>query len=426
MIAFNNSNEYKQMDLSLDRIKNFLSEAKVEYNKLKYIHVAGTNGKGTTAKLLSDIFTSAGYKTGLYISPHLVKINERIKINSQDISDKDLKKIEKKYSRLLKKNELTYFEHITAIAFVYFCEQKADICILETGLGGRFDATNIITPLVSVITSVALDHTEILGNTISKITYEKAGIIKQNVPVVCGNMPKVALNKILKIAKKINSKVYSFGKDFNCKNLNYNWETFKQTVLYNGINLNCNFILSLLGQSQVYNSATVLCVCEILKKTYKNIKLSLIKKVFKTIKFDARFDIRKLKFNGKKFNLILDGAHNIQAIDNFIHLYKQSPYRKNKCNIIFAIMQEKKYEYVVKKISSIAKKVYLVKTSNNRAVDENILFKLFAKFIKKENIMKCSIKDCFKNLKDNDTVFCVGSFFLAGNIIKFIEENKNV
>ena len=234
-------------------------------------------------------------------------------------------------------------------------------------------------------------------------------------------MPKVALNKILKIAKNTNSKVYSFGKNFTCKNVNYNWKSFKQTVLYNGINLNCNFILSLLGQSQVYNSATVLCVCEILKKTYKNIKLSLIKNVFKTIKFDARFDIRKLKFNGKKFNLILDGAHNIQAIDNFIHLYKQSPYRKNKCNIIFTIMQEKKYEYVVKKISSIAKKVYLVKTNNNRAVDERILFKLFAKFIKKENIIKCSIKDCFKNLKNNDTVFCIGSFFLAGNIIKFIE-----
>ena len=419
-------NEYKEMDLGLDRIKNFLSQAKVKYENIKYIHIAGTNGKGTTAKLLSDIFTSAGYKTGLYTSPHLVKINERIKVNSKDISDTDFKRIEKKYSYLLKKNKLTYFEYITAIAFIYFCEKKVDICILETGLGGRFDATNTVTPLVSVITTVALDHTEILGNTISKIAFEKAGIIKKDVPVVCGNMPKTALNKILKVAKEKNSKAYIFNKDFGCKHLKYNWQKFTQTVLYNGIKIKSELVYSLLGQSQVYNLATVLCVCEILNKTFKNIKLSLIKKVVKSVKFEARFDIRKFNFNGKQIKVIIDGAHNIQATDNFIQLYKQSPYGKNKCNLIFAIMQEKKYEDVVKKVSSIAKKVYLVTIDNERAVKEDILFDIFKKTIKEENIVKCSIKNCFKYIKDGETIFCLGSFFLAGNIIKFIEENENV
>lgn len=420
------TNEYKEMDLNLDRVKNFLVQAKIGYDKLKYIHIAGTNGKGTTAKLLSDIFTSTGYKTGLYTSPHLVKINERIKVNSKDISDTDFKRIEKKYSYLLKKNKLTYFEYITAIAFIYFCEQKVDICILETGLGGRFDATNIVTPLVSIITTVALDHTEILGNTISKIAFEKAGIIKQNVPVVCGNMPKAALNKILKVAKEKSSKAYIFAEDFNCKNLKYDWKNFTQNVLYNGIKIKSEFVYSLLGQSQVYNLATVLCVCEILKNTFKNIKLSLIKKVVKSVKFEARFDIRKFKFNDKNITIIIDGAHNIQATDNFIKLYKQSPYGKSKCNLIFAIMQEKKYEDVVKRISSIAKKVYLIKPNNQRAVKEDILFKLFGKFVKKENIVKCKIKDCFKNIQDGETVFCTGSFFLAGDIIKFIEGKENV
>ena len=420
------TNEYKDMDLNLDRIKNFLVQAKIGYDKLKYIHIAGTNGKGTTAKLLSDIFTNAGYKTGLYTSPHLVKINERIKVNSKDISDTDFKRIEKKYSCLLKKNKLTYFEYITAIAFVYFCEQKVDICILETGLGGRFDATNIVKPLVSIITTVALDHTEILGNTISKVAFEKAGIIKQNVPVVCGNMPKTALNKILKVTKEKSSKAYIFNKDFGCRSLKYNWKNFTQNVLYNGIKIKSEFVYSLLGQSQVYNLATVLCVCEILKNTFKNIKLSLIKKVVKSVKFEARFDIRKFKFNGKNITVIIDGAHNIQATDNFIKLYKQSPYGKSKCNLIFAIMREKKYEDVVKKISSVAKKVYLVNVDNQRAVKEDVLFKIFKKKLKEENIVKCNIKNCFKYIKDGETVFCAGSFFLAGNIIKFIEEEENV
>ena len=132
MIFSSKVNEYKQINLGLERIKSCLCQANIEYNKIKYIHIAGTNGKGTTAKLLSDIFISSGYKTGLYISPHLIKINERIKVDSKDISDNNLKRIEKKYSYLFRKNKLTYFEQITAIAFIYFCEQKVDICILES------------------------------------------------------------------------------------------------------------------------------------------------------------------------------------------------------------------------------------------------------------------------------------------------------
>ncbi len=423
MILSSKVNEYKQINLGLERIKRFLYQANIKYNKIKYIHVAGTNGKGTTAKLLSDIFISSGYKTGLYISPHLIKINERIKVDSKDISDNNLKRIEKKYSYLFRKNKLTYFEQITAIAFIYFCEQKVDICVLETGLGGRFDATNIVNPLVSIITTVALDHTEILGDTIPKIAFEKAGIIKQNVPVVCGNMPNAALNQILKVAKNKRTKTYIFNKDFYAKNLKYNWKKWTQTVAYNGIKLNSEFVLSLLGQSQVYNSAIVLCVFELLKKDFKNLKLSNIRKVFKTVKFEARFDIRNFNFNGKKINLIIDGAHNTQAIDNFLQLYKQSPLSNKKQDIIFAVMEEKNYKNIIEKIAQITNKVYLVNIDNKRAVKADVLFKYFAKYISKANIIKCSIRNCFKKLNDGKTVLCIGSFFLAGNILKFIKEN---
>lgn len=425
MILSSKVNEYKQINLGLERIKNFLYQAKVEYNKIKYIHITGTNGKGTTAKLLSDIFISSGYKTGLYISPHLIKINERIKVNSEDISDNNLKRIKKKYSYLLKKNKLTYFEQVTAIAFIYFCEQKVDICILETGLGGRFDATNIVNPLVSIITTVALDHTEILGDTISEIAFEKAGIIKQNVPVVCGNMPTAALKQILKVTKSKNSKPYVFNKDFYAKNLKYDWKKYTQTVFYKGIELSSNFIYSLLGQSQVYNLAVVLCTLEILGKKFKNLKLNNIKKVIKTVKFEARFDIRDFSFENKKNKLIIDGAHNIQAIDNFLELYKQSPLGNKKTDIIFAVMEEKNYKDIIREIAPITNKVYLVNVNNERAVKKDILFKYFAKYINKKNIIRCSIKNCFKKIEDNKTILCIGSFFLAGNIIKFIEDNKN-
>ena len=174
MISVESGKEYKTMVLGLDRIKKFLFDIGIEYNRIKYIHIAGTNGKGSTAKTISEILISSRYKTGLYTSPHLIKINERIQINSLPITDKQLKSLDKKYSGISKKYKLTYFEYITALAFIYFVRNKVDVAVLETGLGGRLDATNIVTPLVSVITSIDFDHTEILGNTLKKIAFEKA------------------------------------------------------------------------------------------------------------------------------------------------------------------------------------------------------------------------------------------------------------
>ncbi|MDD5020816.1 MAG: Mur ligase family protein [Endomicrobiaceae bacterium] len=424
-MIFQQVNEYKSMKPGLERIENFLFESRVEYKKIKYIHIAGTNGKGSTAKILSECLTASGYKTGLYISPHIVKINERIQIDSANISDKDLKKIYKKYEKLAKKCKLTFFEHITALAFIYFTQQKVDIVILETGLGGRFDATNVITPLLSIITSVDFDHTEILGSSLSKIAFEKAGIIKDNTPVICGVMPKVALSKISSVAKQKKSEVYLFGKDFSALNLAYNWKIFYQRIKYKGINTKINFNLNLLGNSQIYNSAMVLCACELLKQKSYNIKFGKLKNVFSRIKWDARFDIRDIKVNSKNIKLLIDGAHNLQAISNFLELYKRSPFSKEKRKLIFAVMQEKDYKSIIKKISKIAGEVCLVNTNNQRAVSNKILEREFLKYIDRERILKFeSIKECFKSFENNDVVVVVGSFYLAGSILRFIEDKN--
>ena len=425
MISIEAGKEYKTMLLGLDRIKNFLSALNISYEKLKYIHIAGTNGKGSTAKTISDILISSGYKTGLYTSPHLIKINERIRINSLPISDKKLKVLDKKYSIASKKYKLTYFEYITALAFIYFVENKVDIAVLETGLGGRFDATNIITPLVSVITSIDFDHTEVLGNTIKKIAFEKAGIIKPNVPVVCGNMQKSAFTVIKKVAKENKAQTYIFNKDFTAKNISYNWKKFTQKISYCGLNKDLILNFSLLGQSQVYNLATVLCVCEILSKTLKKIKVGIIKKVCKNIIWTARFDYRKFKINGNKCSFIIDGAHNIQAIENFLSLYKKSPFYNKKTKLLFTVMKEKDFKTVIKKVANNFYNVSLLKIENSRAVDINILKKEFSKYIDKENIyIYNSTKQFFNDIKDNDVYICLGSFYLAGTILKFIEDTN--
>ena len=425
MISVESGKEYKTMLLGLDRIKNFLSNINIDYNKLKYIHIAGTNGKGSTAKTLSDILISSGYKTGLYTSPHLIKINERIQINSLPITDRQLTSLDKKYADISKKYKLTYFEYITALAFIYFVKNKVDIVVLETGLGGRFDATNIVTPLISVITSIDFDHTEVLGNTIKKIAFEKAGIIKENVPIVCGKMQNNAVTEIKKVAKKKNAPIYRLDKDFSARNISYNWKQFTHKIKYCGLNKNLTLDYSLLGNSQIYNLATVLCVCELLQQVLNKIKFNNIKKVCKNIKWNARFDIRKVKINNKKCSFVIDGAHNIQAVENFLTLYKKSPFYKKKTKLLFAVMQEKDFKTVIKKVATNFSDISLLKVNNSRAVDTNILKKEFSKYIDTKNIyIYDTEKDFFDNIKNNDVYICLGSFYLAGTILKFTEETN--
>ncbi len=419
MISSDLGQEYKTMSLGLDRIRNFLSDNNIGYKKLKYIHIAGTNGKGSTAKMLATIFENCGYKTGLYTSPHLIKINERIQIDGKYISDKDLSFIEKKYDKAFDKYGLTYFERITAIAFAYFVKNKTDIVVLETGLGGRYDATNIITPLTSVITSIGLDHTEILGKTLKQIAFEKAGIIKENIPVVCGNIPEKALKEICKIAKNKNSQTFLFGKDFNAEFLKYNRNKNSQYVMYNS---KTKFEVSLLGKSQVYNVAVVLKTCELLKEKLKNINFNVVKKSLKNIYWPARFDVRKLKIKNKNFSLIIDGGHNEQAVENFLNLYKESPFYKKDGKLCFAIMREKNYKKVIKMLSHNFKNINLIELNNSRAVDTKISEKEFLKYTNKENIrIYDNINDFIDDINDNENVVVLGSFFLAGEVIKFIE-----
>jgi dihydrofolate synthase/folylpolyglutamate synthase len=426
MIFSDGINEYKSMVPGLGRIKNFLFQSGIDYNSIPYVHIAGTNGKGSTAKMLAEVLSFSGYKTGLYISPHIVKINERIQINALPVSDAALKKIYGEYASLIDKNKLTFFESITALALIYFKKEKVDIAVLETGLGGRFDATNVITPAACIITSIDLDHKEILGNTLSKIAFEKAGIIKKNVPVICGRIKKEALKEILKTAKLKNSESYLFGKDFKALNLSYNWKKYTQKVEYTGLKTNLKFDLNLLGASQVYNAGMVLCACELLKGHGFKIDFQKLSDVFKNIEWNARFEVRKLKLGNKRITLVIDGCHNLQAVDNFLQLYKESPFSGKRNKLIFAVMQEKEYKKIIKRISPFVSTVNLVDINNGRAVKTEELRKEFLKYKDAENVSVYeSIEDCLKNAVNNDVLFCLGSFYLAGKIIKFIEE-KNV
>ena len=189
-------------NFNLDRMKRFCERLGNPQDHFPSIHVAGTNGKGTTCQMLAAIYQAAGYKTGLYTSPHLLDVRERFRINAEDIDDKSLIAFFRDNEALLNEEKLTFFELTTVIAFWYFSRENVDIAILETGLGGRLDATNVVNPLVSVITSIGMDHADILGDSIAKIAAEKAGIIKPGVPVVIGILPEESREVITKTAQK--------------------------------------------------------------------------------------------------------------------------------------------------------------------------------------------------------------------------------
>lgn len=286
-----------KINLGLERISALLNLIGNPQDKIKIIHIAGTNGKGSVCALLANILKCSGYKTGLYTSPHLLEYTERIRINGIEISENDFARLISEICTVADNNniDLTEFEILTIMAFKYFADNNVDFAVMETGLGGRFDAVNVCkNPVCSVITSISLDHTDRLGDTVEKIAFEKAGIIKRNSPVIVSSANsgfEVIKNQALQTGAEL-IKV-----------------TKNSEIIYeNGINyivLEKNkFEFPLLGLYQEQNTALVLAVTDLLTK--KGYKISL-KEGFKTVKWAARLEYIKEK------NILIDGAHNPSA-----------------------------------------------------------------------------------------------------------------
>jgi dihydrofolate synthase/folylpolyglutamate synthase len=244
------------------------------HRKFKSIHIAGTNGKGSTSHMLAAMLQQAGYKTGLYTSPHLKDFRERIKINGEMISKEFVVDFVEKTKTISEEIKPSFFELTVAMAFDYFEKEKVDIAVIETGLGGRLDSTNIITPILSIITNIGYDHMDILGDTLEKIASEKAGIIKTNVPVVIGEYLSETKNIFLAKAKKENAPVYLAQDEYTVSNINYSSALLTCDVKNLEHDITESFELDLNGLYQTKNIRTVLCAEGILMQlgfTIKNV-----------------------------------------------------------------------------------------------------------------------------------------------------------
>ena len=337
----------------LERINALLKRLGNPEGKLKCIHIAGTNGKGSTSTALANIMIAEGKKTGLFISPFVVNFRERIQINGEYIKEKDLADLTYEISKIVPEVEkevednITEFEFITALMFAYFKEQNCDVVILEVGLGGRLDSTNVITkPLASVITQIALDHIAVLGDTIDKIAYEKCGIIKADCPVITtSHQNPRALPVIEKIAKDKNSplKIAHISLAENVKIVPYGSE-----FTYKGMNITVN----LAGRHQIENMTAAAETALALGVS----KTAIVRGIANT-KFPARLEILS-----RSPLVILDGAHNENGADvlaNYLDEHKLTPVT------LIGMMADKNCEAVVKKIASRSKAVFAVKVEGN-------------------------------------------------------------
>lgn len=406
--------------LGLENIKKLTELLGNPQDKYKIIHIAGTNGKGSTSNMLNDVLMASGYKVGLFISPYLQEFTERIQINKQHIDKASLGRItalvKEKIDIMLKEgyNHPTEFEIVTAIGFKYFEEQNIDFLVLEVGLGGRFDATNVISKsLISVITSISYDHTEYLGDTLEKIAFEKAGIIKENSDVVIYPQEQNIVDVIAEQAKLKNSNIHLTNKD---NIFLISTDIDGQILNYLDKSVFClnDFKISLLGEHQIYNCLTVLKVLELLKEKGFNITESNIKEGLLSCKFAGRFEIIH-----KNPIILLDGGHNINGVEYFSRAVKKY-FEDKKIILFYGMLKDKHPEMLVDYLTDISKKIYTLAPNNPRAIAPADLAKLIndkSSSVKAEALNSYEdILPIIKNADKDEIIACVGSLYLIGDI----------
>lgn len=403
--------ERRGIKYNLNNIKKLLSFLGNPETKFKSIHIAGTNGKGSVSSIINSILIEKGFRCGLYTSPHITDFRERILANGEWCSKKFVVDFTNKIDKLIKEIEPSFFEVATAMAFEYFAYKKVDYSVIETGLGGRLDSTNVLIPELSVITTIAIDHTDFLGDTIEKIAYEKAGIIKKNVPVVTGNIKPSALKVIKEKAIKTKSDLVQSAKK-KIKILKRSEDGLKFSFE------NEKYKFPIIGDYQLNNLRTSLTAIKVLSdknnlKITKDIVQKGLWNIKKNSNFYGRFDVIK-----KSPKIVTDVSHNEQAFENIAANLKYFKYKN--LVIIFGMMKDKNYKKCLNILSNIDAKIILTRPLYSRAEEPQNLYeavKSKSKFTPIQNL-----NDAFSYALSlsgkNDIILVAGSFFLVSEFLE--------
>lgn len=410
-------------NLGLLRIKKLLEYMGNPEKDIKCIHVAGTNGKGSVSSMISRILADSGLKVGTYTSPHLERFTERITINDKEIPEDDVARIISSMEPIINRiigegyEHPTEFEIITAMMFKYFSENKIDCGVIEVGLGGRLDATNVITPLISVITTISIDHVDILGDTLGKIAYEKAGIIKEHGTVVVYPQEAEA-NEVIKrvcseskatmIAVKSEGVILkSHSIDGQIFDLDINGESYE------------NLSIKLLGRHQLLNAKTAITAVKALSIFKIHIDKSSVYKGLSNVRWPGRLEVM-----GGDPIILLDGAHNLQGIESLVDALKIY-FKYNKLVLVMGVLRDKEVREMCEKIMPLADTIITTLPTSHRALPAQELDKIAASFCSdiftfphSEDAYRKGIE---KTNKGDLLLFC-GSLYMIGNIRTILQE----
>ncbi|GAA0085121.1 bifunctional folylpolyglutamate synthase/dihydrofolate synthase [Clostridium sp. MB05] len=408
----------------LERTERLLELLGKPHKKLKLIHIAGTNGKGSTSAIIGKVLIEHGYKVGFFNSPHLEEIEETIRVNEDNILEEDLVSLLEEVKPYVNKvveegyKHPTEFEVLTCIMFLYLYRKEVDFGIIEVGLGGRLDSTNVIIPILSIITSISLDHTNILGNTIEEITNEKAGIIKENIPVITCNQ----INEAIEIIKKralltksnlivVDSKNYTLLEIVN-DDIQYQ----KVSIDYN----NNKYILDLplLGKHQIINLALAIKGLEELHNlNYIKLNYDKLYSGVKSVRWKGRLEVLR-----KNPYVVIDGAHNISGIE-FLKSNIEEYFKYKNIYLILGILADKNVDEMVKIIAPLATEVYTVTANSIRAKNANELKDVVLKY--NENCIAFNeynkaIELALSKAKKDDLIIASGSLYMIGEIRRIL------
>jgi dihydrofolate synthase/folylpolyglutamate synthase len=393
--------------LGLDVITRILINLGNPQNRFACIHIAGTNGKGSIASGLAHILHASGFSVGIYTSPHLIKFNERIQVNHVQISDKEIvEAYQSVKSACFTEREPTFFEYTTAMALHHFAKANVDWAVIETGMGGRLDATNLLNPEISIISNISLEHRSYLGHTIADISREKAGIIKPNTPVITGVTQKSAIAVMENTAAEMNAPLYRLGKDFRVRRFG------RGEFSYSGMDHHWPHLRTgLRGNHQIDNAALVLAACEVLQKKNTPITLETIRQSLEAYKWPGR-----LEMLDTSPPILIDGAHNLMSA-RVLGKYFRDELKDKHITLVIGILDDKPYASILQSLLPHCQRVILTEPKIDRRLSPNKMINMAKALVPDTKIILdvgAAVRHAVETTDSNDIVCIAGSLYVVG------------
>jgi dihydrofolate synthase / folylpolyglutamate synthase len=402
------------IDLRLDRMSHALGLFDHPENKFRSFHIAGTNGKGSTAAMLHNVLSLAGYRTGLYTSPHLVAFTERIRIGADEITPDDVVALaDEIWQRAATAGvALTFFEFVTVMAFIYFARHDVDVAVVEVGLGGRLDATNVITPLLSVVTTISKDHEAYLGPDELSIAREKGGIIKSGVPVVLGKVSDPVAQLLERMAQEQRSPAYCLGRNFSF--------SLKNDGLFDYIGIKQHFSdlhLALRGRHQRANATLALAVLELAQERYP-VNESVVRQGLQSVRWPGRLEVML-----ERPMVMLDGAHNPEGIRALVEELNDWRHGR-KIRLLIATMADKEWELMLRAVTPSVDEVVLTRVDMERSADPHQLAEKIPPTARHRVIdnSQVALRTLLAEAVPEDIIVVAGSLYLLGEVRPLLED----